>query len=298
LTATITLDATAPVNGTLTATPGAGQIALSWSGFTDTPSGIGSYKVVFATGTAPASCATGTTIYSGPDASYTHTGLSNLTYGYRVCAIDGAGNISTGAIKTAKPLPSETNAPTGSIQINSGAEWTKSAAVTLTLTATDDSPPIQMCISNTTTCTTWIAYTATKSWTLVTGNGLKTVYVKYRDTWGNTTPDPLTATITLDATAPVNGTLTATPGAGQIALSWSGFSDGVSGSGIANYKLVYATGTPPASCSTGTPIYTGTDTTFTHTGLSNLTTYGYRVCAIDNAGNVSTGATKSAKPIN
>jgi len=50
----------------------------------------------------------------------------------------------------------------------------------------------------------------------------------------------------------------------------------------------------PASCS-GAPIYKGTDTTFTHTGLIAGKTYHYRVCAADNAKNMSAGATGSRK---
>jgi hypothetical protein len=153
-----------------------------------------------------------------------------------------------------------------------------------------------MCISNTTTCTSWTAFAATKTWTLTTGNGTKTVYVKFRDKWGNTNTLPYTDTIILDATAPVNGTVTGTPGNGQVTLSWSGFTDALSG--IDSYKVVFNTGlTAPYTCSTGTVAYTGTVTTFTHTGRTNGTTYSYRVCAIDKAGNISTGVTKSVKPM-
>ena len=84
-----------------------------------------------------------------------------------------------------------------------------------------------------------------------------------------------------DTTAPTDGTLSATAGNTQVSLSWSGFSDS---GGIASYKLVYSTGSSP-SCSTGTQIYSGTSTSYTHTGLTNGTTYYYCVCATDNAGN-------------
>ncbi len=189
----------------------------------------------------------------------------------------------------------ETNPPTGSITISGGAEATKSTAVTLTLTATDDTPgAIQMCVSNTTTCTAWTAFAGTKSWTLTTGNGTKTVNVWFKDVWGNVNATPYSDTIILDTTAPTNGTVTAAPGNAQVTLNWSGFIDTVSG--VASYKVVFATGSAPTSCSTGTAIYSGTNTTYPHTGLTNGTTYYYRVCAIDKAGNMSTGATASAKP--
>jgi YVTN family beta-propeller protein/parallel beta-helix repeat protein len=305
--ATIGVDTVLPLNGTVTATPGPGQITLDWSGFNDVssvigvaPSGIAGYRVVYALKVAPATCAAGTVLstYDGTGTTAIHAGLVNATYGYRVCAIDKAGNVSAGATKTAKPTASEASAPVGSVQINAGAAVTKSAAVTLTLTATDVTPPIQMCISNTATCTAWVAFAPTKAWTLAAGSGTKTVSVWFRDTWGNATPvaSPFTDTIVLDTVAPVNGTVTGTPGDQEIALSWSGFTD--PGSGVASYKAVFSVVGVPATCAAGTPVpeIGGTLTTRLHTGLTNGKTYYYRVCAIDNLGLVSTGATWSGKP--
>ncbi len=293
---TIILDTTAPVNGTVTPTAGNAQVTLNWTGFSDPLSGIAGYKVVYSTGFAPSSCSTGTAIYTGANTSYIHTGLTNgTTCYYRVCATDKAGNLSGGAAASAKPVP-ETNPPRGSIVINGGAEATKSTAVTLTLTASDDSgAPIQMCISNTTGCTLWTAFATTKSWTLTYGNGTKTVYVWFKDKWGNVNATPYFDTIILDTTAPVNGTVTPTAGNAQVTLNWTGFSDPLSG--IAGYKVVYSTGFAPSSCSTGTAIYTGANTSYIHTGLTNGTTCYYRVCATDKAGNLSGGATASAKPV-
>jgi hypothetical protein len=198
---TIILDTTAPVNGTVTATPDNEQITLNWSGFADALSDIDSYKVVYVDRAVPLSCSRGTLIYTGTDTSYPHAGLTNgTTYGYRVCAIDKAGNMSSGATATARPVP-ETNPPAGSIVINGGAEATKSAWVTLTLTASDDgSGPIQMCISNTPSCPSfaWTEFAATKNWRLNYGDGEKTVYIWFRDKWGNTNSAPYSDTIILD----------------------------------------------------------------------------------------------------
>ena len=190
----------------------------------------------------------------------------------------------------------ETNPPTGTITINGEAIATRSTTATLTLTASDDSAgAIQMCVSNTTSCTTFSAFTSSRSWTLTTGSGTKTVYVWFRDQWGNTNTTPYSDTIILDTTVPVNGTVTGAPGNTQVTLNWSGFSD--AHSGIDSYRVVFATGSAPFSCSSGTPLYTGSDMTYPHTGLINGTTYGYRVCAIDKAGNMSTGATATARPV-
>ena len=115
----------------------------------------------------------------------------------------------------------------------------------MTLTATDDSGgPIQMCISNTPSCSAWTSFAPTKSWTLPYGNGVKTVRVWFRDKWGNANPNPYSDTIFIDTTAPANGTVTGIPGDTQVTLIWSGFSDALSG--IGSYKVVYSTGSPRA----------------------------------------------------
>src|SRR5262249_13417433 len=100
----------------------------------------------------------------------------------------------------------------------------------------------------------------------------------------------------IDGTPPVNGTLTATPGLRQIALSWSGFTDALSGLAPADtYVLVFRTATAPAPrCTTGSRLYVGNGQSFQHQGLTGAMTYYYRVCAVDRAGSVSTGATGMA----
>lgn len=99
--------------------------------------------------------------------------------------------------------------------------------------------------------------------------------------------------VAADTPPPADGTLVATPGNGQVSLSWSGFSD--SGSGLRStnaYRIVRSTGSYPSSqCMTGTQVYFGSGTSTADTGLTNGQTYYYRACAYDNAGNISTGAT-------
>lgn len=99
---------------------------------------------------------------------------------------------------------------------------------------------------------------------------------------------------TTDTTPPTDGILSATVWNQYISLIWSDFSDS---SGIGSYELVYSTSSLPASGnSTGTRIYLGADTSYTHESLTNGTTYYYRVCATDTAGNTSSGATAVAVP--
>jgi hypothetical protein len=309
--AIILLDQTAPTNGSLTATPGSTQIVLSWSGFTDTGSGLASapYKLFSSTSTFPASC-TGTPLFSGSQTTFTHTGLTNgTTYYYRVCATDNAGNTSSGATASATPKTGgDTTAPSGSLAFSPNLSSTNSTTVTLALSASDAVGVTGYFVSTSSTPPTtatpgWVSvnsttvYSGSVPFTLPSSNGSKTVYAWYRDAAGNISTTA-SRTILLDQTAPTNGTLSATAGNGQVALSWSGFTD--TGSGLATtntYKLVFSAGTSsPTSCSTGTQLFLGATTSFTQAGLSNGATYSYRLCAWDQAGNTSTGATASATP--
>jgi hypothetical protein len=282
---TIVKDATGPVNGTVTVTPADGEVTLSWTGFNDPTSGIASYTVVRSTGAMPSSCAAGTVLTSGDTATtWTDTGLTNgTTYSYRVCAVDNAGNTSNGVGATGRPAP-ELIPPAGSVSIAAGAAWSTSASVTLTIDATDASGVSSMCVSNISICTTWIPYATTHAWTL-SGTGTRTVYVRFRDAWNNTSA-AATDTIGVDPYAPTSGTMTRTAMGTSINVAWAGFSDG--GSGIDHYTLSFSTTSTP-TCGGGTVIYSDAGTSFTHTGLTPGTTYHYRLCAEDVAGNVSTG---------
>ncbi|MGD0843877.1 MAG: fibronectin type III domain-containing protein, partial [Geobacteraceae bacterium] len=299
--ATITLDTKAPLNGTLTPIqlPG-NQIQLDWAGFSDATSGIASYRLVRGA-TLPAASCTGATIATpaDTDTTYTDTGtLQGMKYYYRLCALDNVGNVSTGATTPAVMAIPEVTKPSGSVSINQG-NYTSKATVELNLTVnTAGANVAAYCISNTNTCTKWTKLTpsgptplsiSAKPWTLAAGaDGNRTVSVQYMDVWGNVS-DPTSAAIILDTKAPVNGKLTPIqlPG-NQIQLDWAGFSDATSG--IASYRLVRGATLPAASC-TGATIATpaATDTTYTDTGTQQGMKYYYRLCALDNVGNVSTG---------
>ncbi len=293
---TILLDVTPPTNGTLNATADDASVALSWSGFSDGHSGVASYKVVYAAGaTAPGNCNSGITGYSGTDTSVTATGLVNgATYSFRVCAIDGAGNLSSGLTRTLRPAP-EYDPPTGSVVIAGGATYAQTRAQTLTLSASDASNVTHMCISNATTCTAYVPFATSYTWTLPDGTGLKTVRVWFRDQYNNVMTTPVSDTITLDRTGPTNGTLTGSGSDGSLSLSWSGQTD--AHSGVASHKLLYVTTPqPPSSCFNGTVAYAGTDNSFTLDNLTNGTTYRFRLCTLDAVGNWSVGATLALRP--
>src|SRR5262249_13610983 len=106
----------------------------------------------------------------------------------------------------------DTSPPTGTVQINGGAGATNSRTVTLTLAATDAlSAVTQMRFSNTgSSFSAAEAYATTKTWTLSSGAGTKTVYVQFEDAAGNWSSLPITDTIVLDTTAPTISSRTAT----------------------------------------------------------------------------------------
>ncbi len=145
--------------------------------------------------------------------------------------VDTAGNVESTRTGTWSINPLDLIA---SATINSGATFTNNRNATLTLNATDSTGVATMQFSNTGAPGSYSAeepYTTTKAWNLDPGDGVKTVYVRFRD---NDTPtstlyDPVTAQITLDtvapvstiapvpgtyAAAPINVTLSAEPGAG------------------------------------------------------------------------------------
>ena len=73
---------------------------------------------------------------------------------------------------------------TGSIDINSGATSTTLQIVTLELAS---SGATQMAISNSSdfSIVSWEVYTTSKEWTLMDGDGIKTVYAKFKDLSGD-----------------------------------------------------------------------------------------------------------------
>jgi hypothetical protein len=288
LSDTIVRDAKAPTNSIVHATPGNGKVDFTWSAATDAASGVAGYKLVYVTTSKPASCNVGSIAFMGNALSATHNSATNgVEYSYRLCAYDGAGNLSAGVTLVARPAP-EFNAPTGSVSINADAVYTKTPAVTLTFTASDNSAVAAVCMSNTSSkCTSFVAYASSKTWNL---SNTGTVYVWFRDTWGNTSASPVSDSILIDKTAPSMGKLTATPSNGRVELSWTPATE--AGSGLTAYKLVWAKSSSAPACTAGTTAYTGLSTSFSHTGLG-AGKYSYRLCASDLAGNTAAGVTKT-----
>jgi predicted CxxxxCH...CXXCH cytochrome family protein len=196
----------------------------------------------------------------------------------------------------------DTTPPTpGTVTVSPDANGYTSSSPTISTQFTDNESVVTSC-EYTTDGSTWSAGSlsgTSPTWTCTanpTGlSGALTINMRATSSGGTGTGTAINRTV--DSTAPTDGTLTATGGDTQVSLSWTAATDGESGLATTNtYRLVYDTAGTPADCNAGTQIYQGTATSYTHTGLTNGTTYYYRVCATDAVGNESAGATASATP--
>ena len=87
------------------------------------------------------------------------------------------------------------------VQINSAAAWSNSSTVNLALLASDDTTKYMEIRNDSNFAGTKEAYSTTKTnWSLTTGDGNKTVYVRFYDDFGNYTD--VSANILVDTTAP------------------------------------------------------------------------------------------------
>jgi PKD repeat protein len=143
---------------------------------------------------------------SGPPIINTEDENNKLEY----WSIDTAENQETPKLVTGIKL--DKTAPFGSIIINENAGYTNLTSVTLSLSADDTiSGVAQMRFSNDETeWSSWEAYSASKTWTLTSGDETKTVYVQFKDNAGLISGSYYDSII-LDATKP-----TADAGQNQI----------------------------------------------------------------------------------
>ena len=161
----------------------------------------------------------GTVSYSNKVATFTPS--SNLSYSttYTATITTGVKDLGDNAMSsnytwsfTTGSAP-DTTAPSGSVSINSGASYTNSTSVTLTLSATDSVGVVGYYASTssstpTTSASGWNSVTSTTSYTgsvsysLASGDESKTVYVWYKDAAGNVS-SAASDSIILDTTTPI-----------------------------------------------------------------------------------------------
>lgn len=294
---TIILDTSPPVGGRLIAKQASidRHIDLEWDGFTDSETDVKGYILVYSAVKMPTSCSEGDVLYNSYGRYRTHGPLSPGTYYYRVCARNAVELTSAGVTATYTLAPIDVTAPDGSVRINSDAPYTRSTAATLALQATDPSGVVRMCLSTSASCSSWESFAATKAISLPRGEGLKTVNAWFEDGRGNRNTVSFKDTIILDSVAPSTGRLSARAQGRSAALSWVAGSDA---NGVSGYRLVYKRGSsaPRAACSDGTPVQiTPGALSATVANLAARTTYVFRVCALDNGGNVGSGSTATVR---
>ncbi|MBI3609850.1 MAG: FG-GAP repeat protein [Nitrospirae bacterium] len=215
-----------------------------------------------------------------------------------VTATDLAGNNS--APFTSPVVNRDTSVPSGSVVIAGGQAWTKTTSVTLTLSCTDTGSGCgRMQFSNdNVTFTTLEPYAASKAWTLASGDGLKTVYVRYADAAGNLSPS-VSDTIILDTTRPVLSGVSDSPDPfkhhlGQTTTIRFTLSDNLSATCVVDVRILNSSGvlvntlTKTVSCPSGgaadSIVWNGRNSTG---ALVPAGTYTYWVRGTDNALNPS-----------
>ncbi len=266
-TATPQLSAPPPPTG-LTATAGNAQVGLSWSA----SSGATSYNVYRGTaagGESTTPIATGIT-----STSYTNSGLANGTpYYYKVAAVNAGGTsgYSNEATATpqlsAPPPPTGLTATAGNAQV--GLNWTASTGATSynvyrgTAANGESSTPVATGITTTSYTNSGLT------------NGTPYYYKVAAVNAGGTSGYSNEATATPQVSAPPPPTgLTATAGNAQVGLTWS------ASSGATSYNVYRGTASGGE-----TLLVSGiTTTSYSNTGLTNGTTYYYKVAAVNSGG--------------
>jgi hypothetical protein len=161
-------------------------LKVTWNANKDTD--LAGYNVYYGTSSGKYSAC----INVGNATSYKIDNLTQgSTYYFMVTALDNAGNESADSAEVHATIPLsasvDTTPPTGGIIINNNATYTKSRAVTLTLSASDSSGTVvaMMFSNNGTTWSAEGAYATKQAWVLTSGYGYKKVYAKFKDAAGN-----------------------------------------------------------------------------------------------------------------
>ena len=188
-------------------TPSLTQLHATWTASSDAESGIADYQYEMLQDSTAGSVIVPWTAAGSPTTGVTKTGLSLIngkSYFFGIRAVNGSGLLSaTIRYSDGIQVQSDVTPPTGTITINNAASSTNNSTVTLTISATDNSGTVSQmqCSNDNVTYSAAEAYATSKAWTLPSGDGPKTVWVKFSDPSGNWST-PVGATITLDTTPP------------------------------------------------------------------------------------------------
>jgi hypothetical protein len=224
---TIVLDTTAPT-GTMSLNAGAACTASVSatvnSAVSDTLSGVHQMSIDAGSGYGswiPYAASSAVTLPSGD-------GTKTVAVRYK----DDAGNV----VNLTDTIVLDTTAPTGTMSVNGGAAYAASTSATVNSAVSDALSGVhQMSVDAGSGYGSWITYAASSAVTLPSGDGTKTVNVKYKDDAGNVVT--LTDTIVLDTVAPTFGSATPAPSSVVSTLSPAISVPVTDGSGIATYTL-------------------------------------------------------------
>jgi len=165
-----------------------------------------------------------------------------------------------------------------SVKINSNDTQTENTAVTLTLAATNAATMLIANKSDFTDAGSWVAYATSKSWTLTSGVGTKTVYVKFRSSTGG---ESAAVSDSIELVAPAEkttGNVTAEAG-GTTSLSDGKLSVVVPGGAVSGSGSVAITPTTSYTAPTGSSQVVGSkvyDLALT-VGSTGVTTFSKKV---------------------
>lgn len=213
---------------------------------------------------------------------YAGTASWSLTAGDGVKTVvarfrDTVGNVSLSVTAT---ITLDTLAPTGAVVLANGAAFVPTTSVNLSLRADDATSGVtQMRFAHDgNSWSNWEPYATSRSWSLLSGDAAKTIYVCYQDAAGNLSA-VVTARVTLDTTPPTSSVTALPPrSSSAITLTWSG-SDALSG--VASYDLQVQAGN-----GAWTDVLTNTLATSTTYSAEAGVLVAFRVRARDAVGNV------------
>ncbi len=293
---------TSPASTSLTATPaavvpgapsltsataGAGEVVLSWSAPSDDGGAqISGYQVNEFQGSSTTS---NPTVIDATGTSTTVSGLSNgQAYTFTVQAINTAGAGLASAALSATPAtvpgaPSINPAKPGNAQVQ--LSWSApsddggDAVDHYEIDESQAGGPTQVIETP----------DATPTYTVdgLTNGQPYTFAVLAVNSAGKSSPSSTVSTT--PRTVPGAPTLTATPGAGQVSLSWTTPADG--GAAIDDYVISQYVGSSTTPTTTTT-----TSTSQTVTGLTNGTTYTFAIQAVNVAGSSELSNVETATP--
>ena len=227
-----------------------------------------------------------------PEALVTHPYLSDGTYSVVNTATDNGNSIASNSSAGCQVIVSTAATLYGSVLVNSGALYTNSTAVTLTLAKDSGPPPDKISFSN--DGSTWspqVDWATSATWSLVTGDGPKTVYVRfYSCSPSCVLLGQASGAITLDALAPGTPTsfaksnTTITGANTTITFTWVAPVGVTDLGGYRVYRrLITSTGAYSLVCDTAS-----TTCSDTH---KKTDTYEFYIVAYDLATNVSAAST-------